>query len=273
MKKVVLLILSIINFGLMHRVHAMSAQDLVRAAQKGDIAGLEVCLAVHVDLNVSDADGNLAVVAAAREGNLLAVKWLCEHDADIAASEDFGDSALHATAREGHVAVIAYLLSKGIAVDCRDKFITRETPLMRAVQSGQLEAVSFLVDHGADVNAHCSGGFTPLSLSIMCAQPEIMKYLIKDAHCEFCDTHIEVALCNVKKYLRQTPLSDIVQKKNLQEIFDYLAPFEERRSILAALLACASLGCAKDKDFPPELMAKGWPFAAIIESLVCRDGK
>ena len=51
-------------------------------------------------------------------------------------------------ARNGHLGRIDRLLGRGVEVNCQGKF--GQTALFEAALMGQVEAVRFLLDHGAD---------------------------------------------------------------------------------------------------------------------------
>lgn len=70
-------------------------------------------------------------------------------------------SAIMAHAKANNVKEMEVLLQHGVAVDYRDED-TGNTPLLVACQAGQRQAIFFLVEHGANVNAQNTYGDTPL---------------------------------------------------------------------------------------------------------------
>lgn len=174
------------------------------------------------------------------------VKLFMKHGADSNAiecsahHESDGTTALMAAVFRKSPEFSRCLIESGAAVNARDW--DGQTALWRASDAGYKETAQFLVEHGADVFARAFNGMMPI---------DVVRFGLMSPR------------ARVYPWVRIS----------LQETFDYLAPFEERRCILVALLVCDELGCAKDKDFPPELMAKGWPFAEIMESVVRGDGQ
>lgn len=70
------------------------------------------------------------------------------------------------------------LISKGADLEARDQ--DGSTALWYAVerQSPNMEVVQALVEHGANVNARCIGGATPLHAAAQFAPPEVVRYLL-----------------------------------------------------------------------------------------------
>lgn len=59
--------------------------------------------------------------------------------------------ALHAAAANGQIEAVRFLLSHGADTDFKYKFLM--TPLMEAARNNHVEVVSLLLEHGADPNA------------------------------------------------------------------------------------------------------------------------
>ncbi|OPB41144.1 hypothetical protein A0O28_0108410 [Trichoderma guizhouense] len=91
------------------------------------------------------------------------VRLLIEHGADVNVQGGHWGSALHAAAASNldeKVEMMKLLLDHGAKVDQRSN--DGETPLHVACREGTLEAVRFLVDRGADVNAESGRFGTPI---------------------------------------------------------------------------------------------------------------
>jgi ankyrin repeat protein len=84
---------------------------------------------------------------------------------------------LHRAAIFGHAEIVRLLLTKGKALanvlDSRDW-----SPLYVAAESGSLETVQILLDHGARIDITNSEGRTPLLHAISCGHIEIAQLLI-----------------------------------------------------------------------------------------------
>ncbi len=125
------------------------AQDLVTAAQTGDIAALKATLPPG-----SHPDPETLVrplYFAAQRGHGDAVQYLLEQGAPANASTDFG-TALATASRGNHTAIVKALLAAGADPNLAGGE-DGEMPLHLAAQRGAIEAARLLLKHGADVNA------------------------------------------------------------------------------------------------------------------------
>jgi uncharacterized protein len=80
-------------------------------------------------------------------------------------------------AQKGHLGRIERLLGRDVDVNCQGKF--GQTPLFEAAIAGQLEAVRFLLSHGADpliISNDCAG---PLFFACTNGYVEIVDLLIE----------------------------------------------------------------------------------------------
>lgn len=78
-----------------------------------------------------------------------------------------GDNGRHLiyAAREGRLSRVRELvLDDGANVKFQKVDLHRNTPLHMACQGSKLKAAKFLIENGADVNAKCKKGWTPLHL-------------------------------------------------------------------------------------------------------------
>jgi ankyrin repeat protein len=141
--------------------------DLVEAAQNGDIGALRAALASGADaVDVAcwaalDADQSAAVIylldrgadargfddhlfrEAAARGNLDIVEWCLEHGADLRAHHE---DALIRAAGGGHAQVVLALLSRGA-----DLYVQDEAPLCAAIVNGHADMAKLLIDRGAQL--------------------------------------------------------------------------------------------------------------------------
>lgn len=67
----------------------------------------------------------------------------------------------------------------GARVNVRDKGYDGLTPLHAAVQTGNMEIIQFLLEHGAKVNARDSFKRTPLMMMDYDAEPELLELLLR----------------------------------------------------------------------------------------------
>lgn len=171
---------------------------LMSAARDNHLDVIQHLLTAGADIHVRDHDGETALMLAARWGHFEVVQQLLNAGADIHIRNQYGNTALMLSATYGGYPNIAeYLIRQGAqfeglairvlpqtdASDFSNQIAQGnihaaeallnanrdllnepnrfdQTPLMRAVICGQLDAVDWLIDQHADVNAVSEDGFT-----------------------------------------------------------------------------------------------------------------
>ena len=102
---------------------------------------------------------------AAYEGNLALLEMLRRKGASVADRDLDGRSALHWASAGGHTHILAHMLTvdpEGVALGVRSADDAGWTPLHSAVSSGHVDAISFLLENGADATATTKQGRTVL---------------------------------------------------------------------------------------------------------------
>ena len=155
--------------------YADDAQDLARAAEKGDISTVQALLAKGADVNAKLADGTTALIEASNGGTLDVVQLLIAKGADVNAKSVVGGTALMNASSSGRLNIVQALLAKGADVNAKPD--TGMTSLMLASMNGYFYIVQTLIANGADVNAKIHSGFTALSL--VHGRSDIAQILIK----------------------------------------------------------------------------------------------
>ncbi|MFE3145010.1 ankyrin repeat domain-containing protein [Streptomyces scopuliridis] len=124
----------------------MTLESSIRA---GDLPVATSLLHAGTDPNLRDADGLTPLMIAAGLGQPYMVDLLLAAGADVFGVERrMGATALHKAAQSGNVDVIGSLLDHGAFVDQQSP-ILGNTPLMDAVLHKQEEAVELLLKRGA----------------------------------------------------------------------------------------------------------------------------
>lgn len=128
---------------------AAASQDVVSAAQSGDVAALRAALPPG-----SHPDPETLVrplYFASQRGNSDAAIYLLEQGAPANATTSFG-TALEMAARGNHTDIVSALLAAGADPNLPGGE-DGKTPLHDAAERGAIEAARLLLQHGADVNA------------------------------------------------------------------------------------------------------------------------
>lgn len=109
------------------------------------------------------------VVAGTKDSDAEVRKYATDLLADIQKVD------LWEAAEAGDAAALGAFVDAGVPVDAKDD---GWTALQLSAQKGHTEAVSLLLDKGADVNALNGNGYTPLLLAAMDGQVEVAKVLV-----------------------------------------------------------------------------------------------
>jgi ankyrin repeat protein len=148
---------------------------LMLAARNGDISRMAKLLRLdHVPIDAKDARGRTALYYAAKAGSLEATMFLLDHGAQLRQC----NCVLHAALEGGHEAVAFAVLAAGalsnVPIDAKDN--EGRTALYYAAKAGLLEAVTILLQHGADVRQNVSilhaaleGGHEAVALDLLAA--------------------------------------------------------------------------------------------------------
>ncbi len=110
-------------------------------------------------------------------GRFEIMRFLVEQGAKITATDQLGWTALHHAARTKHHSMIKYLIEKKLNINA--KSTVGITPLMCAANS-DIETISLLLQHHADINAQDNNGETTLIYALMYQNEEIAKFLIEE---------------------------------------------------------------------------------------------
>ena len=96
------------------------SETLKHAAFRGQTDRIIEVIAVGVNVNEPDCDGDTPLMLAAAQGHASIVAVLLQNGADVSAHNDEGETALHLAAYGGHTKAVKALLAAGSCVDARD---------------------------------------------------------------------------------------------------------------------------------------------------------
>lgn len=139
---------------------------LLLVARSGDAAIADLLLKAGGDATAANPNGNVPIVEAVKFGHSLMVKQLMEWGA-----KDDMRAAFREALSRGDMDSLNVLLAHGDAV--------RKTDLIDALAGGfSPDMATFLLTHGADVNARNAHGMTPLMTAPALAGLDALSFLI-----------------------------------------------------------------------------------------------
>jgi len=134
--------------------------DLVHAAQKGDLQRVLALLGSHVDvnsrLNCNLNGGTTALIEASRAGHREVVQALLDAGADLNIGKGKWGTALVQAAETGQLKTVWALIGANADLNAEDQEGT--TALMAAAQAGYEEVVAALVESNADLSIKAHNG-------------------------------------------------------------------------------------------------------------------
>lgn len=150
-------------------------EEMIR---KGDEEGLTAAMKSGKRLNEPSKDGWLPIHEAAYYGSLGCLKVLFQaYPTSIDQRTLQEETSLCLTTVQGHLDCLHYLLQHGAEPDIVNK--SRETPLYKACERKNADAVQMLVAFRADVNHRCNQGWTALHEAVGRNSLDIMDILVK----------------------------------------------------------------------------------------------
>ena len=150
---------------------------------------LDECDILYVEEEGVDEDGaEHLLVTAVRNGDLDSVKVLLKYKTDVEVQEhDLRDNWSSITRASlfwavdlGYIDILRCLIENGVDVN---SFSVDCTPLMKAVENGDKDVVTFLTDHGANVAIKDKCGYTALHKACIIYHdclPEVLSCLIEN---------------------------------------------------------------------------------------------
>jgi ankyrin repeat protein/L-ascorbate metabolism protein UlaG (beta-lactamase superfamily) len=149
---------------------------LFRAVNSGNLETIGILLDNGFAVDMKNSWGATPAVYAARTGNVDVIKYLASRGADLkAVNGNF--TLLHESVFSGRTEAIEYLLDQGLAVDASHG--AAGTPLLLAVDFGNIPGALTLVRRGADINAADKNGITAFRYAVMKGAKELIAVTLE----------------------------------------------------------------------------------------------
>ncbi len=150
--------------------------DLIKAANSGDIKMLSRILDRGQNIDTKDTDGWTALMYASEAGRMDIMKLLLNNGAKLEVRDKAGNTALNFASREGNTEALKLLVDRGANIHSKND--NGLDPLMGSASVGSLESVELLLNKGANYNLCNKEGDPALILAARGGFQEIVNLLI-----------------------------------------------------------------------------------------------
>ena len=149
---------------------------LVEAAASNDMKGVSSALALGVDINGQDDNGQTALFSAAAYGHKSLAMFLLNEGAHINTCERNGQTALHAACMNAQLEMVRFLLTSGADVGAADA--EGRSPLHRCVGGSEhaMEMIELLAEHGADLRCRDNASWDLLMYASRLGREDLVRY-------------------------------------------------------------------------------------------------
>ncbi|HEY1057965.1 MAG TPA: ankyrin repeat domain-containing protein [Limnobacter sp.] len=128
------------------------------AAQCGDVPTLAYCVnELKHGLEEKGFNGRTPLLHAATGGKVGNVRWLVQRGANVNAADADSCKAIHLAAQFGDVPTLAYCVNE-LKHGLEEKGFNGQTPLLHAADDGKVDAMRWLVQRGANIQARDDSG-------------------------------------------------------------------------------------------------------------------
>ncbi|XP_071104774.1 putative ankyrin repeat protein RF_0381 [Haliotis cracherodii] len=184
---------------------------LIDACRNGDLKQVKCILSQDTaNINTRGENGVTPAMIAAEKGEKDILELLVKKGSDLSLLDEDDNNILHLACKGGHVDIVKYIHSRNI-VDIDRGGENGYTPLMIAVQFGNMDVFSFLMRKGADTSTGDAGDENILHLSCRGGNVEIVNYILKQ----------NIVDINSERYDGMTPLFLTVQL-GMRKVFQLL---------------------------------------------------
>jgi ankyrin repeat protein len=159
--------------------------NLVKAADRSDLAGIKKALAAGADINTRDVwygairdRGDTALMKACEQGKLPIAQYLLSQGASVHIRDKGGYSALFYAARGGEYEIVSLLLKKGLPISDRGKY--KDSAYVFSIKGNRRsDIIRLLLKHGANPKITNHSGYNLLLLAASDGDTGLIRELLK----------------------------------------------------------------------------------------------
>jgi len=145
------------------------------AIERGDLAQAREWLDAGLPPNFEGSVIGTGVMIGAWEGNIPMMELFVARGADVNKANSFGEQALLHAAWKGRLEAVRWLVEHGARLNRQGK---EWAALHYAAFAGHPEVVGYLLERGADINALSTNGSTPLMMAAREGREAIARTLL-----------------------------------------------------------------------------------------------
>lgn len=153
---------------------------LMTASSGGHSESIEILLENGADPTAADNDGVIPIIGAAEYGSVNSLKALLKSIDDpdyINRMSNTGLSSLIIASAHGKAEAVKFLLESGASVDATHD--NNVTALMYAAAGGKVDCIKLLIENGADMQRRHSNGGTALLEASTAGEYDALVYLVE----------------------------------------------------------------------------------------------
>ncbi len=144
-------------------------------ASKGNYEIVETFIRAGMNPDISNDNGDRALINAAERGHIRVIITLIKHKTDLNVTDLDGSTALMYAAYYHQDKAVEFLVKRGADVNIQNR--AGMTALMYAIMAGNIECIDHLLTKDTDIMLRCSLDLTAIALARQKGYKNIARYI------------------------------------------------------------------------------------------------